>query len=135
MLPTISVNYVAVIVAAIVAIVIGYLWYAVIFAEAYRREMKMTKQQSDAMMKKGMWATVVAPLLTAFVLAVIIKSVGATTVMDGIVVALWAVIGFFLPLELISMTFGNESMTTFWINVAHHVVALGAIGIILVLMP
>ncbi len=47
-MPTVPVNYVAVVVAALANMVIGYVWFGPLFGKMYMRLQGMTQEQTNA---------------------------------------------------------------------------------------
>lgn len=138
MLPVITINWVSVVIAAIAAIVIGSIWYSPkVFGSAWMKEMKIDpKKMGKADKKKGMWGgmlvMLVGSLVTATVLSIVIKSVGAVSLSDGLMVALWVWLGFFATTQLSAVAFEGISTRLYTLKVAHHLVTLLAMAAILV---
>lgn len=131
-----NVNLVAVVVAAIVAMIVGFVWYSKpLFGDMWMKQMKINQKEMQKMRGKAMVIASIAALLTACVLAVLMKSLGATTITAGLTVAFWIWVGFFLTLEMVRMAFEGTSMSLFLISIFHHIVALSAMSIVLVLIP
>jgi hypothetical protein len=94
-------NYVSVLVVAVVGFLLGWLWYSpILFAKAWLAEMKITPEQIAAEKEKGMAGYLVKgflfTLLSTFGLAVIIRSHGVPNWKHGAAVA--AFIGVFVVL-------------------------------------
>ncbi|MCG8468278.1 MAG: DUF1761 domain-containing protein [Gemmatimonadetes bacterium] len=66
--PTIPLNYLAIIIAAIVMMPIGYLWFGPVFGEAWAKEMGMEDEQPDGM-AKSLILIALGNLIMVFVLA------------------------------------------------------------------
>ncbi|MBI2026526.1 MAG: DUF1761 domain-containing protein, partial [Deltaproteobacteria bacterium] len=98
-MPEAIINYVAVIVAAIVSMGIGFLWYGPLFGKAWIKLSGMSMKDMDAAKKKGMAKTYViafiGTLVMAYVLAHFVDYVGATTLSAGAELGSWLWIGFF----------------------------------------
>ena len=56
MVPAVSINYLAVLVAAIASIVLGFVWYGPLFGKTWTQLMGFDKKKMDDMKKKGMGA-------------------------------------------------------------------------------
>jgi hypothetical protein len=70
MMPNIAVNYLAVLVCAIVAMPVGFLWFGPLFGKTWARHMGLGDRQPDSgKMAKAMTIFFVGNVLIAFVLA------------------------------------------------------------------
>lgn len=132
---TFTVNYIAVILAAVSAIVLGFLWYGPFFGKPWMKAMGMSKESMDKSKKEGMSQTYVlmtlTALLKAFVLAVLLGSLAVMTSSAALtaVFVLW--LGFSVPLIMGDQLWGDKPWNLFVINAAYEIVALGIMGVIL----
>ena len=131
------VNYLAILVTAIVAMVIGSLWYGPLFGKLWIKLMGFSDKQVKEMQKqkkKMMWSYLgmfVGSLLTAYVLSYFIGLTGVWTASVGITLALWAWLGFFLPLNAGMMFWDNKSPKLFFLVTAYWLLTLVITGAIL----
>ncbi len=125
----VHVNYLAVLVAAIVSMIVGSIWYGPLFGKQFMHAMGMDtwSPEKQAAMKKTMGVSYalqfVASLVMFYVLARFIAGNGAFTVSQAITTALWAWIGFVVPLKLGEAIWGGTK-TLFWIGVGSNLVTL-----------
>lgn len=132
----IAINYWAVLVAAIVSMVIGSIWYGPLFGKQFMAATGMDKMSPEqkAMMKKraGMsyFMQFIASLVTFYVLAQFVGGLAELTVGGGILVALWVWIGFVVPLKFGDAIWGGK-MTMFWLGIGNMLVTLVAAGAII----
>jgi len=110
-----SLNYLAVLVTAVVGFLLGWLWYSVLCGKAWMAEMKITEESMKAAAEKGMakfFATGFAyTLLGTFGLAALIKAHQLGHQMSGS--GLWlkgAEFGLFVGLFVVGMRMLNGSM-------------------------
>ena len=90
-----GVNPLAVIVAAVVALVIGFAWYAPqTFGRRWMTYLGTTQAQLGNPGPMGMLTGVVASLLNAWVLAVLALNLGGTTITDGVLLGILCWLGF-----------------------------------------
>jgi len=134
------VNWLAVVDAAIVAMIVGFIWYSPpLFGNGWMDEvMKGTKRSAKDMKKgmmKGMAMAFVAALISSWILATLVKSTQSTTFMSALKLGAGVWAGFYVSLEIVRFSFGGQSMKLFWINVFHHLVAVSAMATVLVLLP
>jgi len=133
-----SVNMLAVLVAGVATMVLGFVWYSpILFAKPWMREMgydpndkeKMKEMQKGAGMTYGL--SFVASLLSAFVLAKVLGLRPLEGALYGIKigVAVWA--GFVATVQLTSALFTKNSAKLFFINTGYQLVCYVAMGVIL----
>jgi hypothetical protein len=131
----ISVNWGAVIVAALSNMVIGFLWYGPLFGKMWVREMKWTPEEMEAAKKKGMSAmyllTFVGALLMSYILAHFVEYVGAVTMSDALSLAFWVWLGFFVPFSLSQITWEGKSKSLWLLNIGYYLVVLAVAASIL----
>ncbi len=81
-----SVNWLAILISGIVFMVIGFLWYSVIFGKQYAAFTGMTpekmREQPQNQMIVSYVVTFITALVQAWALAVLLKLVGVTAVTD-----------------------------------------------------
>lgn len=108
-MPTIAVNYLAVLVCAIAAMPVGFLWFGPLFGKTWARHMGFGDMQPGGNMAKAMTIFFIGNLLIAFVLAHSIEVWQASSWglkpdgspwMYGVNAAFWNWLGFFLPLQM-----------------------------------
>jgi hypothetical protein len=135
---TVDINYVAVLVCGVAAMILGYAWYSnALFGKAWMKLAKLT----DADMKKassnmpmmygGMF---ISALVMAYVLAHFAKYAGAVTLTDGAVAGFWAWLGFVGTTMLSGALFEHKPLKLYLINTGYYLVTLVVMGIILVSM-
>lgn len=135
----VPVNYIAVFAAAVVSMIIGYLWYGPVFGKPWMKEMGFTKEKMDAAMKKGMAKTYgfmfVGSLVMSYVLAhstvfaaSYLKMTGAPA---GLMSGFWNWLGFVAPVTLGSLLWENKSWKLWLLNNGYYLVTLMAMGTVL----
>lgn len=123
------VNPWAVVVAAIVSFLVGWLWYSpVLFGSMWMKASGITKAAMNKGKHKSMGLTMftgfVAQLVMAWVLAIVITATGQQGVVNGLILAFWVWLGFVATIGLGGVLWEGKSMTLFWINMIHWLVAL-----------
>ena len=131
-----EVNLFAVLVAGIVPMVIGALWYGPLFGKRWLAMMEMTAEEVQEGFNpvKTYGVSLLLALVTAYVIAQLVAEVSPETVssmsggggsaMVGVHVALMALIAFVLPAAHQSVTFEKRKAGLAWLNVAYNGVAL-----------
>jgi hypothetical protein len=136
-----GVNYLAILVAAVVGWVIGAAWYMLLakpWVDAHGRTMEDFKAQADA--AKGTSAAwlpyalaFVAELIMAWVLAGLLAHLGTgqTNVWNGIVSAAFVWLGFVVTTVAVNNMFGMRKAMLTVIDSGHWLVVLVVMGIVL----
>lgn len=134
----IPINYLAVLVAGISAIVIGGLWYGPVFGKQWmalagisKEGMKSMKMSAGAAMAGGAFVS----LLMAYIFAHALIFAGAYTntsgVSAGLMSAFCAWLGFILPVTAGSFLWEGKSWKLWALNAAYYLVSLLVMGAIL----
>jgi hypothetical protein len=122
----------AVLVAAIVRMVIGAVWYSpALFVKPWYRLTGVTEAQMKAGMAKALAVDFVGSLLMAFVLAHVIRFGGATTVLQGLAVGFSVWLGFVAVVTIGTVTFERKPLKLFLLNNGYLLLSLLAMGAIL----
>ncbi|MEK6947863.1 MAG: DUF1761 domain-containing protein [Nanoarchaeota archaeon] len=137
-----AVNYLAVLVAAIVSMVIGGLWYSpLLFGNVWMKLSGITQKDVEKAKKKGMMKSMgksyllmfVACLLTSYVLARLLNLLQTTSPINGAKLALWIWIGFVATVTLSSVLWENKSYKLYLLNNGYNVVNMVVMAVILTL--
>jgi Protein of unknown function (DUF1761) len=125
----------AILVAAVVAWLIGALWYSpVMFAKAWVNAHGYTPEQVAAMrvtQGKVIASILVAMILMAAVLQIFLNHLGATSLRTGMGWAFHAWLGFALPLGFIAHLYSHKRITAWLIDLGYQLVYLVVMGAIL----
>lgn len=125
-----SINYFAVLVAALSAFIIGGLWYSVLFAKAWMVENKFTEETlRNNNMAKIFGGSFILSLIISFVFALFLgpDRDALTGTLAGFMTGL-----FFVATAMgITYLFERKSMKLFLINAGYHVLTFTVIGLIL----
>ncbi|MEM4255256.1 MAG: DUF1761 domain-containing protein [Candidatus Norongarragalinales archaeon] len=137
--PLVSVDFVAVVLAAIASFVIGMVWYSpMLFGKMWMKEMKTSEKE----MKKGkknmtqsFAFAFVGALVMAYVLAHFIAYAtgGYPTLMDGITTAFWAWLGFVATVSAGMVLWGGKSWNLYALTAGNDLVSMLAMGAIIAL--
>lgn len=131
-------NYIAVVVAAILNMVLGYVWYGPLFGNMW---MKLTGRTKESMkgekdqMPMVMGSMFLGALVMAYVLAVFVKMAGAGTIAEGAMVGFWAWFGFVATVMLQDVLYEKKNKQLASINLGYNLVALLINGAVLAMMP
>lgn len=135
----ITINYLAVLVAAIVSMALGFLWYGPVFGKQWVAMMKFPQAAIDEAKKKGMTKnyviTFVGCLVTAYVLAHFVAIAALAGVGSGVSGGLqsgfWAWLGFIATVTLGSVLWEGRSWKLWSFNNAYQLLNLLIMGAIL----
>ncbi len=135
-----SLNWVAILVAAISTMVVGFLWYSpLLFAKPWMREMGYDpndKAKTEEMKKSAGPAyagSLVASLISAFTLALILHGLRAEDLHFGIMASFHIWLGFVATVQFTGALFMKQSMKLFAINTGYQLVCFLIMGAILTL--
>ncbi|MBI2130778.1 DUF1761 domain-containing protein [Candidatus Woesearchaeota archaeon] len=136
MIQAVEINYLAVLVAAIVNMVIGALWYSpVLFGNLWAKLSGMDKKSTGKPKQKGMaklyLAAFVSTLVMSFVLAHFIAYTESTTVSDGMQAGFWLWLGFIATVSIGGVLWENKPMKLWFLNNAYNLFSLLVTGSIL----
>ncbi len=130
------VNYAAVLLAGIVSMGIGSIWYGPLFGKLFMKEMGMDawSKEKQAAMKKSMGmsylAQFIASLVMFYVLAGLIVGFDRTSVGGGMLTGSIVWIGFVVPIKLGDAIWGGKAKL-FWLSIGNMLVTLLAAGAII----
>lgn len=107
-----DVNYLAVLVAGFLPMVVGMVWYGPLFGKRWLELMETTEEaiRKDFNPLKAYGPSIVLSLITAWVLAQLLSMAGdggggGASVISGVHIALLVLVGFNLPLQQQGVTF------------------------------
>ncbi len=140
MTPEVSINYLAVLVAAIANMALGALWYSkLLFAKPWMAAIGKSEEEIKELAGKGMARTYtlafVSALVMSFVLAHFVDYTMATTIAGGLQAGFWPWLGFVATTNLSTILFEWRPSKLYYINMGYYLVALGVMGIILAVWP
>jgi hypothetical protein len=126
-----SVNWWAVIVAAVVKFVIGSGWYMSPVGKQWQAAVALDELKMRAGMAPALIVDIIANLVMAYVLARFVLYAGAGTIMSGALIGLMAWLGFIATVTLSSNTYEQRPLKLFVINNIYLLVSLVVMGAIL----
>lgn len=134
----VSLNYLAILVAGLVTMVLGAIWYSPpVFGKLWMSLSKLTKKDMEEAKKKGMAplyvVQLISALVTSYVLAHFIDYLGAITWLDGVVAGFWLWLGFVATVTIGSVLWEGKSFKLYILNNAYNLLSLIIMGAILAL--
>ncbi len=134
-MPVAEINYIAVLVAALVFMVVGSVWYSLgVFGKSWMHEVGLKESDIKQGPGKGYALAIGASLLQAFVLAHFVYYVSAESAVDGAVTGLWIGFGFVAMAIGLNYVFAKRSAMLWMIDAGYFVVSLMIAGAILAVM-
>lgn len=133
------INYLAVLVAAVAAMILGFLWYGPIFGKPWMKLMGYTAADMEKGKKEGMGKTYTLMALTTLVMAYVLahstefamyytKTYGVT---GGLMSGFWTWLGFIVPVVMGDQLWGSRPWKLFPITAGYYLVSLLMMGSIL----
>jgi hypothetical protein len=116
----------------VASMILGGLWYSVLFGKAWKNLMGWKKgdvQQADV--NKAMAQTIVWAIVKAYGMALLVSAVGAQGVRDGLVLGALVSAVIVLPTIGTNYAFEKKPPALLAITVGNHAVSLLALGAIL----
>lgn len=137
-MPPTSIDYLAVIAAAVAAFAVGALWYGPLFGRSWiaahgYSEQELAEMRTDP--GKSYFVSFIALLVTASVLSMVLGWTGIETVSEGIRVAFVCWLGFMLTVGVTTWAFSNRKAATLLIDAAHQLAYMLIMGAILTAWP
>jgi Protein of unknown function (DUF1761) len=137
----IQVNYIAVLAAAFVPMILGMAWYSpLLFGKQWAKlegfdmsDVKMVKKMQDEA-KPAYFFTFLANIVMAYVMAHFITIIGVNSLMEAAQFGFWAWLGFMATVTLSDSLFTKKPFGLFYINVAYKLANTMAIAIVLFLL-
>ena len=134
-MPYFDLNIYALIAAAVLQMIIGFLWYSpFLFGKAWMHAQGITDDKRTEMKQKGMAKTYVgafaASIVTSYILGLVIKAFGANA-SEGLIIGLLMWFGFVLAKSFTDLLFDNKNRMVFLISVSYQCASLLAMGALL----
>ncbi len=135
-----SLNYLAILVAAVAAFFVGFLWHGPLFGKQWLKMMNIPQAEVDAARAKGMGAMLpmmigafVQQVIVAFVTAYLASALGVTDAAGAVMLAILLWFGYIATTLLNGVLWEKRSMNLYVFNIAYHLVALVVIALIVAL--
>lgn len=137
----VPVNYLAILLAAVLSMVIGSLWFGALFGKTWMKLMGMTKESMQGMKGSDMarlyGIQFVGSLVMAFVLAHALVFASSYLQVSGIPAGLqtgfWNWAGFVAPVTLGTVLWEGKSWKLWLFNNSYYLISLCSMGVLLAL--
>jgi hypothetical protein len=128
----IPINWLAVIVAAIIRMAVGFLWYSPpVLLKPWQALTGVTPETMRAGMSKALVIDVLASLVMAFILLHAVTYAGATDIFTGAAVGALNWLGFMATLMISLWGYENRPLKLIAINLGNNLIALVLMGALL----
>ncbi len=131
----ISVNYTAIVAAAVINMVLGFIWYGPLFGKQWIKMNGITKEDMERSKKEGMTKSyaiaIVGALVMAYVFSHFLVVGNAATISDGATVGFWLWLGFIATTTVGGMLWGKKPFNLFLLENGYYLVLLVINGALL----
>ena len=128
MIGGIEVNYLVILVSAIISFIIGALWYSLLFGKSWTKLMGFSAKDIEKTKKKSMVKTYfmgfIAQSIMAYVLANFVIYADAKTFLEGIQVGFFIWLGFVATISLGMILWEKKSIKLYLINTGYWLISL-----------
>ncbi|HVU06841.1 MAG TPA: DUF1761 domain-containing protein [Candidatus Paceibacterota bacterium] len=132
-----NINYIVVIAATAVGIMIGFIWHSPwAFGNIWKKsqswgEDKLIAKKAGKSMLPVWAVTAASTLVTAIVIAALFNSLVVTSIAGMIVLALSVWVAFVLPIKLFDVIFGGDNWTFFLVSIGHELLVVLAMTLVI----
>jgi hypothetical protein len=131
-MPSVDINLADVLVAAVINMIIGAIWYSpVLFAKQWSKLVGRKMEDLQKSAGPGYAVAAIGALIQAYVLAHFVQYAGATSVGEGLVTGLWLWIGFVAVTTAMNYMFAGRSWQLWQIDAGYFLVVLMINGALL----
>ena len=134
-MPEAAVNYLAVLVTALITMVIGFVWYSpMLFGKQWSELMGFSVNSPEDLKnmrqkaKPAYAVSFIGALLMSYVLAHFVDYAGSTTFAEGLQTGFWIWIGFVATTGLTNNMFSGKPLKLYMINYGYHLVTMAIAG-------
>ncbi|HSU73247.1 MAG TPA: DUF1761 domain-containing protein [Candidatus Binatia bacterium] len=133
----VDVNIWAILVATIIQMVLGFLWYGPLFGKIWMKEMRFDpkKKPPKGTMTKSYVIMIVSAFIMAYVLAHFVKLLSVTSLAGACQIAFWIWLGFVATIQVGSVLWEGKSWKLFAINAAYWLVGIFFMAWVLAIWP
>jgi hypothetical protein len=130
------INLEFVLLAAVINMVLGFLWYGPIFGNLWEKLMKLNgkkliKDTKGVNLAQTYFVTFSMSLLTYYILANMINYTSASTYLQGMHTGFWLWLGFVAPAQFMEVLYSSKSPKLFALDSGYQLLALLINGAIL----
>jgi hypothetical protein len=131
----VTVDWIAVILATIAAMVIGFVWYGPLFGKAWLKLVGLKEKEASANWQKPMIAMLVLAFVQAYILTHLINFAGSyygdTSAARGVSTAFWVWLGLVVPTVVGNNMFARRPIQLNYIEAFNALLTLMVMGAII----
>jgi hypothetical protein len=132
----IQTNFLAVLVAAIVATVVGMVWYGPLFGKEWSKMIGLTPEKMAEAKKNGMTTAYGVNFIAAIVMAYVLSnSLADRHIVDigtALYLAFWIWLGFIATVMLGGVLWEKKPMALYWIQSLYYLVSLWVMALVII---
>ena len=133
-------NYLAILVAALAAFFIGFMWHGPVFGKVWlklmnisEKEIEKGKKEMAGKMPVYMISAFLQQVVVASAIALLVSATGVTAAVDGALLAFVCWLGFIATTLLNGVLWEKRTVPLYLFNIAYHFVSLVVITLIVTL--
>ena len=127
-----TINILAVVVSAIAAMVVGFIWYSPpLFEKAWLEDIGRTRQQIEGDSPLKYLVAFIGSLLMAYILARLLEIIGGPSLELGILIAVVVWVAFVAATSAVNFAFAGRPVRLWLIENGNHLITLLVMGTIL----
>ena len=127
-----DINWLAVLVAAVIYFALGAVWYSnALFGKGYRAALGVSEDAQGSPLGSALAINFVAWLVAAIGLALVIAATGTATLTDGLILGLVVGVGFVFTHMAVTLTYESRGYALLWISGLYYVIGFAVMGAIL----
>ncbi len=131
-MPTVSINYLAIVVATVASMFIGYVYYAKpVMGKAWMALIGKTEEELKSGAGPAMVWMLILAFVEAYILAHFVDYTGATTWAKGAVAGIWLWLGFIVPSMGSENIFSRRPKKLLFLQLGYHLISIVVMGAIL----
>jgi len=123
-------NWIAFLIAVLLPMIVGSLWYGPIFGKIWMEMMNLTEEKirEDLNPAKSYGGSFIGSILTAYVFSLLVTYMGMGTLLGGLTVGFMAWVGFALPMGWQSVAWEDKGTGVFVLNQAYNLIVFLLMG-------
>ena len=129
-----DINIVAVIVAGILSMILGMIWYGPLLGKQWMKEIGFTKKDIEDGPGIGYLYTFIGALVSAAVTSLLIHRLNITELADGIFLGLLLGVGYVGTTFMSNYIFGQKSMKLYFIDTGYQILNIVQAAIVATLI-
>jgi hypothetical protein len=132
-MPSVDINYLAVFVAAVINMVVGWIWYSPsVFAKPWAKEAGIKlKDMGGSNANRSFLIAGLGALVQSYILAHFVSYTAADTVVEGALTGFWLWVGFTAITAAVNYAFAGRSLKLWQIDAGYFLVVLLVNGALL----